>query len=141
MSAELTSLPLGAFEFEPATRTAAEQFLDGPLATVFTRFLRDQESPAVLLAARRLLHAFLPGAPVASGDGQPGEIAPRVAAARRDLVDHFTALDPPKQLARRQRAPLALIAGCWLDAASQPATQPAAIANLLLRDHIAQVGS
>jgi hypothetical protein len=141
MSIELTSLPLGAFEFEPSARPAAHQFLDGPLATVFTRFLRDQESPAVLLAARRLLHAFLPGAPAAPDDAHPDEITERVATARRDLVGRFIALDPPKDLAWRQRAPLALIAGCWLDAASQPATQPAPIANLLLRQHIVLKGS
>jgi hypothetical protein len=43
-------------------------------------------------------------------------------------------------LVLRQRAPLALIEGCWLDTVSQPATQPAVIVNRLGSEQLALLG-
>src|SRR5699024_4024318 len=40
----------------------------------------------------------------------------------------------------RQRAPLALLGGCWLDTVSQPATQPAVIVNVLFTQHFRLYG-
>ena len=41
----------------------------------------------------------------------------------------------------RQRAPIGLSGGCWLDVVSQPATQPSVVVNQLLRQHILLKGA
>jgi Iron-containing redox enzyme len=130
----MTSLPLSTFEFSPATDVEVAALASAPPEVIFGRLLRDQESEATFLLARRILAAFLP--PDAGTAPAGGDVAGAVAAARESLLPSVQALagrsDPQVHTAvLRQRAPLALLAGCWLDTVSQPATQPAVVVNRL----------
>ncbi len=66
-------------------------------------------------------------------------IAARVARLRDGLAAEIAGLagteDDVRHAVLRQRAPLALLGGCWLGTLSQPATQPSTIVNRLLADH------
>jgi hypothetical protein len=131
--------PLCTFEFDPAAPAQADVLLAAEPVALYRRLLRDQESEAVLLAARRVLHGFLsrpvPGADRPAAD--PDAIAERVAGVRAVIMAMFEDLPRSEPAVReavlRQRAPLALLGGCWLDTVSQPATQPATIANRLFQ--------
>jgi hypothetical protein len=139
-----TSLPVTDFEFSPAARDGAAAMLaDGPQAA-FHRLLLDQESEAGLLVARHVLTAFF--GPAGSDDSglrapeqeraerEADDLVRQVLAARADLAARLANLagDPEvRGSLLRQRAPLTLLAGCWLDTVSQPATQPAVAVNRL----------
>ncbi|HET9140294.1 iron-containing redox enzyme family protein [Actinophytocola sp.] len=139
----ITSSALTTFEFSSSTRTQAAAILAGPPAEILQRLLRDQESEAALLAARGILHAML-SATAAGTTDSPGPstadaIAGEVGAARAGLaaaVADLVAGEPARRVVRRERAVLGLLAGCWLDMLSQPATQPSVIVNRLLKDHL-----
>jgi hypothetical protein len=138
-----TSLPVLAFEFAPHAGPAARDLLSGRPVDVLAHLLRDQESQVGLLVARYVLAAFVPGNAGAGGAldagtlpaGGPGAdaIAERVAARRAELLRDLPADLAPEvsDAVLRQRAPLGLLAGCWLDTVSQPATQPALAVNRL----------
>jgi hypothetical protein len=137
-----TSSALTTFEFSPGAREQADAILAGGPDDIFRRLVRDQESEAVLLAARRIVGAMLP----ADGDRDTDTdtVVEHVAAARAEigaLLDTLAGQEPAHlRAALRERAPLGQISGCWLDTVSSPATQPALIANRLLRDHFALKG-
>jgi hypothetical protein len=138
-----TSLPRSTFEFDPVTGAAADALLERSPATVFHCLLRDQESPEGFLAARRILHAFLssfddPADTCTDGADAASWLAARVLAARDELAGCIRSIGADaetRDAVLRQRAPLALLAGCWLDTVSQPATQPAAVVNRLYRQY------
>lgn len=140
-----TSSALTTFEISPGASEQADAVLAGGPYGIFRRLLRDQESEPVLLAARRVVHAALPG----HGESDPGTdadaVAERVAAARTEigaLLDTLAEHEPAhRRSALRERAVLGQISGCWLDTVSSPATQPALIVNRLLRDHFALKGN
>lgn len=135
---------LDRWEFTPAAADEATNLLTAPADTLFLRLLRDQESEPALLAARRVLAAFL------DAERQPAEppdadtVAEQVTALRSRIAASIDALADAEPRVRaavlRQRAPLALLAGCWLDTVSQPATQPAVIVNRLFAHHFALRG-
>jgi hypothetical protein len=136
----IAALPLLPFEFSPAAAREADVILGQQPDALFRRLLRDQESEAVLLVARRILDAF--GSQtrcVLPASAGAGAIAAEVARARAEVVAIAGSLAGADADARdavlRQRAPLSLIGGCWLDVVSQPATQPSVIVNRLLADH------
>ncbi|RFS84454.1 hypothetical protein D0T12_19605 [Actinomadura spongiicola] len=136
----ITSSALTTFEFSPGTADEATALLAAGPEAIFHRFLRDQESEPTLLAARRVIHAFLPApAPGAPSDVSVEAIVAEVDAVRDDLMVPLRAfgdLRPElRQAVLRQRAPLGLIGGCWLDTLSQPATQPSVIVNRLFGQH------
>ncbi|PYC71898.1 hypothetical protein C7C46_26485 [Streptomyces tateyamensis] len=139
-----TSLPRGGFEFSPAAQAEAEAVLATGPAGIYTRLLADQETEATLLVARRVLAAFL-----ADQQDRPAEpvtaaaLAALVAEARAELapqVARLTADPATKAVALRGRAPVALLAGCWLDTVSQPATQPAIVVNRLYAQYFEHKG-
>jgi len=137
------ALPARTFEISPAGRDEADRLRRLPAAELFHRLARDQESDAALLTCRRLVDTFLGDLPApAVGIGEVGAL---VAEARTELapvVEGLAALPSDiRQLVYRQRAPLALLDGCWLDMVSQPATQPAIIVNRLYAQHYAQRGA
>ncbi|KJY42542.1 hypothetical protein VR41_07455 [Streptomyces sp. NRRL B-1568] len=144
-----TSLPRAPFEFSPAAgREAAEALAERP-GDLFRRLLRDQESQTTWLLARRLIEAFLPG-PGEDGGHEAEEpdaeaIAAEVAAGREGLAQAVADLrdlaPETRELVLRQRAPLALMSGCWLDTVSQPATQPSVVVNRLYGQHFRLLGS
>lgn len=129
-----TSLPRDGFRFSPDAAKEADGVLDAGAAGLFRQLIGDQESETTLLVARRVLHAFLP-----TGEADPGTdadaLADRVRRTRDELAPLLTAVrarDPHTyRLALRQRAPLTLLAGCWLESVSQTATQPAIVVNSL----------
>ncbi|MEW2065623.1 iron-containing redox enzyme family protein [Streptomyces sp. NPDC007346] len=133
-----TSLPGAAFRFSPRAAEDAAAVLGAGPADIFRQLLDDQESETTLLVARRTLHAFLP--PAGEETTTDAEtIAARVRQARTALEPSLADLrrrgSETYRLVLRQRAPLMLLAGCWLDTVSQTATQPSVIVNRLFGQH------
>lgn len=105
---------------------------------MFRRLLDDQESETGLAVARHVLAAFLDE----GGPAEPATVSGLIAligAARTELGSLLVELaDEDGEVGEqvlRGRAPLALLAGCWLDTLSQPATQPAVLVNRLFAHH------
>lgn len=144
----IAALPLRAFEFSDKAREEADAIIAQRPDALFRRLLRDQESEAVLLVARRVIDAFLrqhtDAAAEPPDDASADDIAAHVAQTRAELaatVGSFSHLEPDtRDAVVRQRAPLGLLGGCWLDVLSQPATQPSIVVNLLYRHHFTQRG-
>nr|BFE74334.1 hypothetical protein GCM10020092_076350 [Actinoplanes digitatis] len=137
----ITSLPARTFEFDPSAAAAASAILAGRPAEALHRLLRDQESQVGLLVARRVIAAFLgePAAPHGPAE-DAAALTARILEVREDLAPRLRALaaiedTEVRDAVLRQRAPLALIGGCWLDTLSQPTTQPAVIVNRLFGQH------
>lgn len=143
----MAALPRRPFEASPAGAAEAARLVSAAPEELFRRLLRDQESEAVLVAARRVLHAFLSAAAddgtVPSGDADA--IAAHVAGVREELraaVEALEGLEPDvREAVLRQRAPLAFLGGSWLDLLSQPATQPSIIVNKLFTQYYALHGA
>jgi hypothetical protein len=138
----IAALPRRPFVFSPSAFAEADALLALPPEELFHRLARDQESEAVLLASRRIIEAFLPVGALAGpdrdalphdGDGLFAYLVGVRAELARDLDSLGGASAEVSQAVARQRAPLALVAGCWLDMVSQPATQPAIFVNRLVR--------
>ena len=158
----IAALPPRAFEFSGKAREEADAIIGQQPDALFLRLLRDQESEAVLLVARRVIDAFLrphtrpharpqagqdAGVPAAADllDGASADdIAGHVAETRAGLAVTIGSLSRTEPDTRdaviRQRAPLGLLGGCWLDVLSQPATQPSVIVNRLFAQHFTQRG-
>jgi Iron-containing redox enzyme len=160
----IAALPRGGFEVSAQACEQADAIIAQPPQALFRRLLNDQESEAVHLVARRILDAFLPGSPEGSPQGSPegspeggpegstegpagglpadataGDIAAHVGQVRAALAATAGSLRDAEPDARavvlRQRAPIGLLGGCWLDVLSQPATQPSVIVNRLFAQH------
>jgi Iron-containing redox enzyme len=147
----IAALALRAFEFSGKAREEADAIIAQPPDALFRRLLRDQESEAALLVARRVIDAFLrqhtaaPSAAELSDDASADDISAYVAERRADLaaiLGSLAQIEPDSRDAVvRQRAPLGLLGGCWLDVLSQPATQPSVIVNRLYPQHFIQRGA
>ncbi|WP_206733520.1 iron-containing redox enzyme family protein [Bradyrhizobium guangzhouense] len=140
---------IGRFHFDPAARPLADAALAAEPAEIAALLLKDCESEAMLLAAKQILDATLSVAEW--DDGALGAMvqAPVLRGGRvdREQLWHWleaqrtataAALDGVVALGMaarhsllRGRAALSLLGDCWLDTVSQPATQPAAIVNIL----------
>ncbi|MFJ5259394.1 iron-containing redox enzyme family protein [Streptomyces sp. NPDC088387] len=127
--------PLSTAEFAPATVTAVDELIAAGPHAVYQRLVADQESEPVYLLARHVLNGFLGGA----GDTTARDadsVAGRTADVRRRITDLLRPLRDAEPRVHTpvlaQRAPLALIGGCWLDSVSQPATQPSTVVNRLV---------
>ncbi|MGK5628510.1 iron-containing redox enzyme family protein [Streptomyces sp. URMC 123] len=150
----MTSLPRGPHAVTPGAAAETERLLAAPPAEIYHRLLRDQESETTLLLARHLLEAFLArGAEEAAARGAGGDtgtdvtaesLAALVTAARAELDEPLAALcataPGTRERVLSQRAPLTLLAGCWLDTVSQPATQPSVVVNRLFGHHFRLMG-
>jgi hypothetical protein len=146
----IAALSLRGFEFSGRARAEADAIIALRPAALFQRLLNDQESEAVLLVARRVIDAFLrphadsPAAAGRSADADADEIAAQVASTRASLaaiIGSLARVEPDtRDAVLRQRAPLGLLGGCWLDVLSQPATQPSVIVNRLYAQHVTQRG-
>lgn len=137
----IAALPAMPFEFSSNAPGGADAILALAPAELFHRLLRDQESEAVLLASRRILAGFftadrLAAAPHDTLAHDADGMAAQVLSVREELAAALAPLDGADADVRRrvlrQRAPLGLVAGCWLDMVSQPATQPAVFVNRLV---------
>jgi hypothetical protein len=145
----IATLPQRGFEVSAQASEEADAIIAQPPDELFRRLLRDQESEAVHLVARRVLHAFFTGTGLRDGGSLPAdasadEIAAYVGQARAGLTATLEALRAAEpgtaDAVLRQRAPLGLLGGCWLDVLSQPATQPSVIVNCLFAQHFALRG-
>ncbi len=144
----IAALPRLRFHFSASARDEAGVILTLPPQELYRRLLADQESEAVLLAARRVINAFLAPYEMPSPAGRlpadADDIAAQVADVRTGLAAVIGSLERIEPDARdavlRQRAPLGLLGGCWLDVLSQPATQPSVIVNRLFSQHFIQRG-
>jgi Iron-containing redox enzyme len=155
---------LSTSEFTPAAAAAAGEVIAAGPEAVYHRLVSDQESEVVFLLARHVLNGFsshtpAPGDPAApdthdehaagrttdrAGEHLAEHLAERTAQARRRVTATLRPLldteDRVREAVLAQRAPLALIGGCWLDTVSQPATQPATVVNHLVRHQFAWRG-
>lgn len=145
----IAALPLRGFEFSDNAREEADAIIAQRPDALFRRLLRDQESEAVLLVARRVIDAFVRPHTEAAAElpdnASADDIAAHVAQTRAELaatIASLSRLDPgTRDAVLRQRAPLGLLGGCWLDVLSQPATQPSIVVNLLYKHHFTQRGA
>ncbi|WAL68639.1 iron-containing redox enzyme family protein [Amycolatopsis cynarae] len=152
-----TALPKLGFHFSAKGREEAMRVLSAGPAGLFRALLHDQESESTLLVARQVLEAFLiRGRELAAKSPEAGtpsrDFATTVAAlverardelaTELDALDELAVTDPDVRTAvLRQRGVLGLLAGCWLDVVSQPATQPAVVVNRLFAQHFALRGA
>ncbi|MFK0289906.1 iron-containing redox enzyme family protein [Streptomyces sp. NPDC090442] len=148
--------PESTSEFDPAAVAAAGEVIASGPEALYRRLVGDQESEVVFLLARHALKGFCSGDGPANGareptghggvDAQGGadRIAEETAEVRRRIAALLKPLGEAEPRVREavlaQRAPLALIGGCWLDSVSQPATQPATVVNHLVRHQFAWRG-
>jgi Iron-containing redox enzyme len=142
-----TVLPRLPFTFtEQARDDSGAALADAPDA-LFRRLLHERETELAFLLARHVLDAFLNQAVPPAGQPPEGAdtVAARVAEVRAELAPAIDALAGTEPEVRTeilaQRAPIGLLSGCWLDAVSQPATQPAVIVNRLFAQHFTLRGN
>ncbi|HSR22232.1 MAG TPA: iron-containing redox enzyme family protein [Candidatus Eisenbacteria bacterium] len=145
------SLPERPFEFSRSAWEEGARLASARPDELFTRLLHEQESETTLLVARRIIAAFLSGAdaPEARAGAPPEDadaeaVAAHVSRARDALASTIASLgrlEPEvREAVARQRAPIGLLGGCWLDVVSQPATQPSVVVNRLFAHHWLQRG-
>lgn len=137
----IAALPRLPFEFSAAAWDEATRLCALEPSALFHRLLRDQESEATLLVARRVIDAFA-GADLPGDDGlgaDADDIAAHVGTVRTalaEVIGPLAGMDADAHEAvLRQRAPIGLLGGCWLDVLSQPATQPSVIVNRLFAQY------
>lgn len=107
----------------------------GSAKTLYKAFASDIESEGQQLLALQLTETLLASTTADFPPLTAVELPAFIATAKTTLFKRVERLsqandDDRKQLLR-QRALLALIAGCWLDYVSQPATEPAEVVCLL----------
>src|SRR5688572_8312760 len=119
----MTSSALTMFEFSPATKQRAAAVVAAGPEAIFGHLMRDQESETQLLVARQVIHGYFAGIQ-APGDGDADELAAHVRAVRDRIgrqVESLARFGPDLHSSLlRQRAPISLTGGCWLDVVSQP---------------------
>lgn len=141
--------------FSSGTEARAQAILARPPREIMHRLIVDQESEATLYAGLQLVDARLRQTPamlqslrstVVDRDGRFA-MAPLLAELKhRSVRLHrrvLEAIGTDPRLRRRvltERAAIALTAGCWLDAISQPATQPDRAVNVLFGQHFRWLG-
>src|SRR3954468_5641955 len=136
------ALPERGFQVSPAGLAQADQLCQLPVDELFGHLVRDQESDAALLVCRRVVGAFLDRPRQATAIAHvPALLEAARAELAATIADLAGAPAELRGLVQRQRAPLALLDGCWLDMVSQPATQPAIIVNRLYAQHFLQRGA
>ncbi|SES05000.1 Iron-containing redox enzyme [Streptomyces sp. yr375] len=142
-----TSLPRAPFAGDPVAVAEAAALRTAPPGELLRRLLSDQESATALLLARHVLAAFLPEPDADTADTDIGadDIAALVGGVRDELAADLgrlrDAVPATRRAVLRQRAPLALLTGCWLDTVSQPATQPSVVVNRLFGQHFRLLGA
>ncbi len=130
------------FTFSLASQQRSEAILAKTAPEIFTALMRDIETEDTMLAAKQVLDATLARGPDGERtddpfalDGGRDCLRKRASEAVRTAEASLTAalaLGPEaRRVMMRERAAVSLLGACWLDGVSQPATQPAAIVNLL----------
>ncbi|MEK9497630.1 iron-containing redox enzyme family protein [Photorhabdus sp. P32] len=134
-----TALPRGKFHFSPQKKTELTTLIrmTSSAKEFYTLFAKDIESEHQQLLALQLIETLLT-TELNSWDNiilTPQTLGQYMAQAREALIQRISHLKQSKadiwDRLLRQRALLSLIAGCWLDYISQPATEPAQIVCML----------
>ncbi|CAI1114002.1 Uncharacterised protein [Serratia marcescens] len=142
-----TSLPSEKFHFSPAAYAALDGMREGADArTLYQTLSGDLESETQQLLSLQLIQTLLT-APLRMSSPQPGDrkaLEDYLAQAKGSLkhaADQLQLADEEvRQDLLKQRALLSMLAGCWLDRVSQPATEPADIVNILNAHHFSVKG-
>ncbi|WP_051400171.1 iron-containing redox enzyme family protein [Haloechinothrix halophila] len=135
-----TSLPRGTVHCDASAVEAAGELLRSQSGTWVETLLGDGESQASRALAVSIIDAVLTAPRGSTVDGADivTDLRTRRAAMRQRVLRWR---DSESWLSIvRQRSPLSLIAGCWLDTVSQPATEPAVVVNHLGAHHLALKG-
>jgi hypothetical protein len=131
--------PVGTFRFSPAAASAAAALLQRSAPELLAALLQDQESEAAQLAALCVLRDTLEHATSDRPARDHAGVRARLAEVREQVAARIRAVracgDAAQRAALRERAAIALLDTCWLDAVSQPATQPSIIVNRLFAQY------
>lgn len=142
------------FVFSDSAADQAEALLLLPPEQLFHELINDKESEATRLAAKRIVDGVLAGeliplprpvAPRESPEQLAGGLATWLNDVRRDtsntIKQALRASPECRGQLLKERAPVALVAGCWLESVSQPVTQPAVIVNQLFAQYFRDRGA
>ncbi|MCX8957635.1 iron-containing redox enzyme family protein [Erwinia psidii] len=140
-----TALPYLPFHFSPQTKPVLDSWLSkGSAKTLYKIFAGDIESEGQQLLALQLTQTLSACANVALPAPTAAELPAFIATANATLNQRagqlLQAQEEDRKQLLRQRALLSLIAGCWLDYVSQPATEPAEVVCLLSGQNFALKG-
>ncbi|HGG5247172.1 TPA: hypothetical protein ACJGX6_003518 [Salmonella enterica subsp. enterica serovar Paratyphi B] len=130
-----TSLPDEKFHFSPDAHVALIALRDNAdVHEIYRSLVSDIESETQQLLALQLIQTFL-SAPQPSSAWDRAAFEAYIARAKTTLAQFAAMLlqsdDEERAVLLKQRALLSMLAGCWLDRVSQPATEPAGVVNLL----------
>lgn len=136
MTDSTTALPNAKFHFSPDVKTALDYWLnEGSAKTLYHLFASDIESETQQLLALQLMETLLSSTKEIPKKPEAAKINALITSAKATLRGRAGQLALAKgedrKIIVRQRALLSLIAGCWLDYVSQPATEPAEVVCLL----------
>ncbi|MGL4310639.1 MAG: iron-containing redox enzyme family protein [Paracoccaceae bacterium] len=143
---------LKSFAFSRGVETAAQKVLARDAGMILHELLRDQETEAALYAAKQVLDWRLAFAPEhlqqitdCAGPGcNAAALLDWLTAMGAALHDRIrTAMGTAVRARRavlRERAAIGLVANCWCDTVSQPATQPGRAVNVLYGHHFRWLG-
>lgn len=130
-----TSLPDEKFHFSPAAHAALIALRNSTdVNELYNNLVGDLESETQQLLALQLIQTFLAAQPLSS-HWERAAFEAYINGAKATLAQSAARLlrsdEQDKNILLKQRALLSMLAGCWLDRVSQPATEPAAVVNLL----------
>lgn len=137
-----TSVPSDVYNFTWAARTKLERVLMRPAAELFKSLILDIESEDSQLLSLALVQSMFRQCSDEAMDGNatPEGIAHWIGGKRQSCLEHIAKLRGQDGSVDAQflkcRAPVALVAGCWLDRISQPATEPAYLVSLLMAQRL-----
>ncbi|RAT13759.1 MULTISPECIES: iron-containing redox enzyme family protein [Lonsdalea] len=140
-----TALPYLTFHFSPQAKSALDMWLEkGSAKALYKIFAGDIESEEQQLLALQLIKTLSARAPADLPVPTVAELPTFIATAngtlRQRAAQVLQATEEDRKQLLRQRALLALTAGCWLDYVSQPATEPAEVVCLLSGQNFALKG-
>ncbi|ACS86864.1 iron-containing redox enzyme family protein [Musicola paradisiaca] len=139
-----TSLPEEKFHFSPDAHAALTALRDSAdVHELYSSLVSDIESETQQLLALQLIQTFL-SAPLPSPTWERAGFEAYIVRAKTTLAQSATMLlrsdEEERSILLKQRALLSMLAGCWLDRVSQPATEPAGVVNLLNAHHFTLKG-
>ncbi|MBJ9977636.1 iron-containing redox enzyme family protein [Pseudomonas sp. S75] len=141
-----TSIPAQALHFSIQARQRLQDSLGQTPQALYEALLADIESEDSQLLALAVLHGTFEHCQV---EPLPERIPAQqlihwIEARREGLADTLAQLCGPDALTDaavlKARAPISLVAGCWLDRVSQPATEPAMLVSRLTAHRFALKG-
>ncbi|MFI8417136.1 iron-containing redox enzyme family protein [Serratia sp. NPDC078593] len=135
-----TSLPDNKFHFSPAAYAALNALRDSAdVRKLYNALAGDIESEEQQLLSLHLMQTWLTAPLSTPLPDDRDALEHYLAEAKEALKQAASTLcqsdDETRSHVLKQRALLSMLAGCWLDRVSQPATEPAGVVNLLNAQH------